>query len=50
MTFLAVRGTSRFLEETTGLASGFTRLIIKSEYVCHGLLSSHAHFCIIRIT
>ena len=32
-----------------GVTRGFTRLIIKTKNVCHGLISSHANFCNIRI-
>ena len=27
-----------------GLTSGFTRLIMKTKYVCHGLISLHGNF------
>ena len=32
-----------------GVTRGFTRLIMKTKNVCHGLISSHANFCNIRI-
>ena len=34
--------------EFYGLTSGFTRLIMKTKYVCHGLISLHVNFHVNR--